>query len=68
MKRYVDKAWLGLAGTLHHYYPSNPPEGTLGDQIRLGSQIRVRLTVECLRKSDELGIEIGRRSLPVEGP
>lgn len=51
-------AWLG--------WDAPPPlhsilQGALGDQIRQGSHIRVGLTVECLRKSDGLGSEIGRR-------
>lgn len=49
-------AWLGRPT-----FTPAPPQGALGDQIRPGSQIRVRLTVECLRKSDGFGIEIGRR-------
>lgn len=65
MGRFVDIAWLGLAGTPHYLYPSFL-QGALRDQIRPGSQIRVRLTVECLKKSDGLGIVIGRR-VPFSG-
>lgn len=67
MGRYVDMAWLGLPGTPHHLYPSIL-RGALGDQIRPGSQIRVRLTAECLGKSDGLEIEIGRRIPYTGGP
>lgn len=61
-------AWLGLAWLGRPN--STPPalQGALGDQIRPGSQIRIRLTVECLRKSDGFGIEIGRRVPYTEGP
>lgn len=59
--------WLGLAGTPHHLYPS-VLQGTLRDQIRPVSQIRFRLTVECLKKSDGLGIEIGMRVPYTEEP
>lgn len=56
-------AWLG--------WDAPPPQlrilgGGLRDQIRPGSQIRVRLTAECLRKSDWLGTQIGR-SIPYTG-
>lgn len=72
MGRYVDMAWLGLAGTpyLCAAAPNNPPplQGALEDQISLGSQIRVRLTVECPRKTDGFGIEMGGGSLIPVGP
>lgn len=58
-------AWLGWDAPP---LPLQPPQGALGDQIRPGSQIRVRLTVECLRKSDGFGIEIGRRVPYTSGP
>lgn len=60
-------AWLGLAGTPHHLFPS-VLQGVLRNQIRSVSQIRFRLTVECPKKSDGLGIEIGRRIPYFEKP
>lgn len=59
-------AWLGLAG-MFYLYPCGPL-GALEDQIKLSSQIRVRLTVECLKKTDGYGIEMGAGSLITEGP
>ncbi|TWW61759.1 hypothetical protein D4764_04G0004060 [Takifugu flavidus] len=38
-------------------------EGAVEDQIRMSSQIGISLIVECLRKMDGYGIEMGRRSL-----
>lgn len=61
--RYADMAWLGLAG-MPYLCPFQPPlQGAVEDQIRMGSQIRISLIVECLRKMDGYGIEMGPRSL-----
>ncbi|CAG02021.1 unnamed protein product [Tetraodon nigroviridis] len=38
-------------------------EGAVEDQISMGSQIRISLIVECLRKMDGYGIEMGPESL-----
>lgn len=47
-------AWLGVAG-MPYLYPFNHPQGAVEDQIRMGSQIRISLIVECLRKMDGYG-------------
>lgn len=63
--RYVDMAWLGWDAPSPRLLILR---GGLRDQIRPGSQIRVRLTAECLRKSDWLGTQIGRRIPYTGGP
>lgn len=57
-------AWLGLAGMSYLYpFKHPPPQGAVGDQIRMGSQIRISLIAECLRKMDGYGIEMGPGTL-----
>lgn len=58
-------AWLGWdALPLPLPTPLKPsPQGAVEDQIRMGSQIRISLIVECLRKMDGYGIEMGPGSL-----
>lgn len=60
MQTWLGLAWLGCPTST----PSNPlPQGAVEDQIRMGSQIRISLIVECLRKMDGYGIEMGPESL-----
>lgn len=65
MQTLLGLAWLGLArlGWDALPLPLCAPWGALEDLIRTGSQIRVRLTVECMRKTDGFGIVMGGGSL-----
>lgn len=60
------QTWLGLAWLGWDALPlplQPPPQGAVEDQIRMGSQIRISLIVECLRKMDGYGIAMGPGSL-----
>lgn len=60
MQTWLGLAWLGWDALP---LPLQPPQGAVEDQIRMSSQIGISLIVECLRKMDGYGIEMGRRSL-----